>query len=79
MPLLLQATDASMVGESSSLLEGKATQPIEQQAENKADNYIFGNNYAFARHAFVTRSSNETTRCSLPGGVDSWALDYDCK
>ena len=40
LPLLLQATDASVVGESSSLLEGKATQPIEQQAENRSDNIL---------------------------------------
>ena len=66
LPLLSLVTDASMVRKRCRLLEGKTTQPIKQQAENRSDNCILGNNYSFTGHAFVTRNSNQTTRHSLP-------------
>ena len=69
--LLSLATDASMVRKCFQLLEVKATQPIEQQAGNRSDNCILGNNYSFARHTFVARNSNQTTRRSPPGGIDA--------
>ena len=74
--LLSLATDPSMVRKRCWLLEGKVTQPIEQQAENRSDNCILDTNYLFAGVAFVTRNSNQTTRRSPPGGVDGWAWDY---
>ena len=40
LPLLSLVTDDSMVRKCCWLLEGKATQPIEQQAENRSDNCI---------------------------------------
>ena len=71
------ATDALMVRKRCWLLEGKATQQIEQQTENRSDNCILGTIiYAYARHTSVTRNSNQATRHSLPGGVDNWAQDY---
>ena len=71
--LLSLVTDASMVRKRCQLLEVKATQPIEQQAGNRSDNCILGNNYSFARHTFVARNSNQTTRFFPPGGMDGWA------
>ena len=65
--LLSLATDPSMVRKRCWLLEGKVTQPIEQQAENRSDNCILDTNYLFAGVAFVTKNSNETTRRSLLG------------
>ena len=74
--LLSLATDTSMVGKRCWLLESKATQPIEQQAENRSDNCILGDTYSFVGHAFVTRNSNQTTRRSLPGGMDGREQNY---
>ena len=53
--LLSLATDASMVRNVADCFEGKAAQPAGQQAENRSDNCILGNNYSFPEHAFVTR------------------------
>ena len=73
LPLLSLATDALMAKKLCRLLEGKATEPIEQQAENRSDNWILGNNYhLFAGHAFVTRNWNQTTRHSLLRGRRGW-------
>ena len=79
LPLLSLATDALMVRKCCWLLEGKTTQSIEQQAENKSDNCILGINYSFVGHTFVTRNSNQTTRCSPLGergrlGTRLWFL-----
>ena len=41
---------------------------IEQQIEKRL--HSWHNNYTFAGHTFMTRNSNQTTRGSLPGGVD---------
>ena len=68
MLLLLLVTDALMVRKRCRLREGKATQPIEQQAKNRSDNCILGKNNLFTEHAFVSRNSNQTTRFSPPGG-----------
>ena len=67
LPLLSLATDALIVRKCCWLLEGKATQPIKQQEENRSDNCILGINYSFIEHTFVTRNSNQTTRHSLLG------------
>ena len=81
--LLSLATDALMVRKHCRLLEGTylqavgnvvATQTIKQQTGNRSDNCILGNNYLLAGHAFVTRNSNQTTRCSLRGGA--WTAGY---
>ena len=64
--LLSLATDASMVRKPCQPLEGKATQPIKQQAEK-------GIIICLPDHAFMTRNSNQTTRRSPPRGVDGWA------
>ena len=42
LPLLSLATDAVMIGEGCWLLEGKATQQIKQQIENRSENCILG-------------------------------------
>ena len=43
--LLSLVTDASMVRKRCWLLEGKATQPVEQQAENRSNYYVRGTSY----------------------------------
>ena len=73
LPLLSLGTNASMVRKCCWLLEGKATQPIKQQAENRSDNCILGNNYLFTGHSFMTRNSNQTTRRFPLKGVYDWA------
>ena len=71
--LLSLATDTSIVRECCWLLEGKATQQIEQQIKNWSDNWILGNNCAFGVHATKIQIKSPDV---LHWGVDGWAWDY---
>ena len=77
LPLLSLVPDALRVRKHCWLLQGKATQQIEQQAENSSDNCILGINYSFPGHAFVTRNSNLTTTHSLCWGA--WTARHETK
>ena len=70
--LLSLATDTSTVRECCWLLEGKATQQIEQQIKNWSDNWILGNNYAFGVHATKIQIKSPDV---LHWYVDGWAWD----